>query len=41
MPGEYIIAGAESLYDREDEKELIAIPGPIEHSITLYVNFYL
>ncbi|KAH8266756.1 hypothetical protein KR026_005522 [Drosophila bipectinata] len=36
MPGEFEIAGAESLYDRVDEKETITIPQPIQHSITLY-----
>ncbi|KAH8418940.1 hypothetical protein KR222_005738, partial [Zaprionus bogoriensis] len=36
MPGEFEIAGAESLYDRLDEQETIKIPQPIQHSITLY-----
>lgn len=38
MPGEFEIAGAESLYDRVDEQETITIPQPIQHSITLYVR---
>lgn len=38
MPGEFEIAGIESMYDREDEQETIKIPQPIEHSITLYVS---
>lgn len=38
MPGEFEIAGAESLYDRLDEQETIKIPQPIQHSITLYVS---
>ncbi|KAL7744479.1 hypothetical protein ACLKA6_001853 [Drosophila palustris] len=36
MPGELEIAGAESLYDRQDELETIKIPQPIQHSIALY-----
>ncbi|ALC49097.1 CG4096, partial [Drosophila busckii] len=36
MPGEFEIAGAESLYDRQDEQETIKIPQPIQHSIALY-----
>ncbi|XP_030378333.1 A disintegrin and metalloproteinase with thrombospondin motifs 7 [Scaptodrosophila lebanonensis] len=36
MPGEFEIAGAESLYDRLDEQETIKIPQPIQHSIALY-----
>ncbi|KAH8363804.1 hypothetical protein KR200_009514 [Drosophila serrata] len=36
MPGEFEIAGAESLYDRVDEQETITIPQPIQHSISLY-----
>lgn len=38
MPGEFEIAGAESLYDRVDEQETITIPQPIQHSISLYVS---
>lgn len=38
MPGEFIIAGAESQYDRLDEQESITIPQPIEHSIAIYVS---
>ena len=38
MPGEFIIAGAESQYDRLDEQESITIPQPIEHSIAIYVR---
>ncbi|XP_030569092.1 A disintegrin and metalloproteinase with thrombospondin motifs 7 [Drosophila novamexicana] len=36
MPGELEIAGAESLYDRLDERETIKIPQPIQHAIALY-----
>ncbi|XP_017135604.1 A disintegrin and metalloproteinase with thrombospondin motifs 7 isoform X1 [Drosophila miranda] len=36
MPGEFEIAGAESLYDRIDEQETIKIPQPIQHSISVY-----
>lgn len=38
MPGELEIAGAESLYDRLDERETIKIPQPIQHAIALYVS---
>ncbi|XP_037889162.1 A disintegrin and metalloproteinase with thrombospondin motifs 7 isoform X2 [Glossina fuscipes] len=37
MPGEFVIAGAESLYDREDEQETIQIPQAIQHSIAIYL----
>ncbi|XP_068158659.1 A disintegrin and metalloproteinase with thrombospondin motifs 7 isoform X2 [Drosophila tropicalis] len=36
MPGEYVIAEAESLYDRIDEQETIKIPQPIQHAIAIY-----
>lgn len=38
MPGEYLIAGAESFYDRNDDQEIIKIPQPIQHSIAIYVR---
>ncbi|XP_020715163.1 A disintegrin and metalloproteinase with thrombospondin motifs 6 isoform X2 [Ceratitis capitata] len=37
MPGEFQIAGIESLYDRIDEKEVIKIPQPIENAITVHI----
>ncbi|CAD7087043.1 unnamed protein product [Hermetia illucens] len=37
MPGEFIIADAESLYDKEENQELIKIPGPIMHTISIFV----
>uniref|UniRef100_A0A034VFX3 A disintegrin and metalloproteinase with thrombospondin motifs 12 n=1 Tax=Bactrocera dorsalis TaxID=27457 RepID=A0A034VFX3_BACDO len=36
MPGEFRIAGTESLYDRVDEQEIIKIPQPIENAITVH-----
>lgn len=38
MPGEFVIAGAESFYDRVDDQEVINIPQPIQHSIAIYVS---
>ncbi|XP_065365099.1 A disintegrin and metalloproteinase with thrombospondin motifs 6 isoform X1 [Calliphora vicina] len=37
MPGEFLIAGAESFYDRIDDQEIIKIPQPIQHSIAIYI----
>lgn len=39
MPGEFRIAGTESLYDRVDGQEIIKIPQPIENAITVHVSF--
>lgn len=39
MPGEFRIAGTESLYDRIDQQEIIKIPQPIENAITVHVSF--
>lgn len=41
MPGEFIIAGAESMYDRVGEMETIKIPRQIENSITIYVGIFI
>lgn len=38
MPGEYMIAGAMGLYEREEDQETIKIPGPVKHEITLNVS---
>ncbi|XP_054731026.1 A disintegrin and metalloproteinase with thrombospondin motifs 12 [Anastrepha obliqua] len=37
MPGEFNIAGTESLYDRIDEQDSIKIPQPIEDAITVHI----
>ncbi|XP_067642370.1 A disintegrin and metalloproteinase with thrombospondin motifs 12 isoform X2 [Eurosta solidaginis] len=37
MPGEFNIAGTESLYDRQNERESIKIPRPIENAIAVHV----
>lgn len=38
LPGEYTVAGAQALYERENEVEKIRIPGPIKESILVYVS---
>lgn len=38
MSGEYEIAGAMGLYERENEIEKLKIPGPIREDIALYVR---
>lgn len=38
MPGEYNVAGAMGLYERDEEMERLRIPGPIKHDISLYVS---
>lgn len=38
LPGEYDIAGAVGLYEREAELEKMIIPGPIKHDIAIYVS---
>lgn len=40
MSGEYQIAGATGLYERENEMEKLKIPGPIKEDITLFVSFH-
>lgn len=39
MSGEYEIAGAIGLYDRENEQEKLKIPGPIKENLAVYVRF--
>lgn len=39
MSGEYEIAGAAGLYERDSEVEKLKIPGPIKEDISLYVSF--
>ncbi|KAG5674191.1 hypothetical protein PVAND_004173 [Polypedilum vanderplanki] len=39
MSGEYNIAGAIGLYERNEEMERIRIPGPIKHDISIYIIF--
>lgn len=39
LPGEYTIAGAQALYERENELEKLRIPGPIKEAIVIYVSF--
>jgi hypothetical protein len=38
MPGEYEIAGALGLYERDQEMEKLVIPGPVKDDVALYVN---
>lgn len=38
MSGEYEIAGSIALYEREVEKEVIKIPGPIKEDISIHVT---
>lgn len=38
MSGEYEIAGAVGLYERDSEIEKLKIPGPIKEDISLYVS---
>lgn len=38
MSGEYNIAGAVGLYERESETEKLKIPGPIKEDISLFVS---
>lgn len=38
MSGEYDIAGSIALYERENEKEVIKIPGPIKDDISIHVS---
>ncbi|XP_017770660.1 PREDICTED: A disintegrin and metalloproteinase with thrombospondin motifs 7, partial [Nicrophorus vespilloides] len=39
LPGEYTVAGAQTLYERDNELEKIRIPGPIQEPILLYMIF--
>lgn len=39
MPGEFVVAGAETLYTRDDELETIEITQPINEPISLYVKY--
>lgn len=38
LPGEFNIAGAIGLYEREAEQEKLKIPGPIKYDIAVYVS---
>ncbi|XP_025830015.1 A disintegrin and metalloproteinase with thrombospondin motifs 7 isoform X2 [Agrilus planipennis] len=39
LAGEYTVAGAQALYERDNEWEKIRIPGPIKEPIVIYVIF--
>ncbi|XP_063908818.1 A disintegrin and metalloproteinase with thrombospondin motifs 7 isoform X2 [Zophobas morio] len=39
LPGEYTVAGAQALYERDNQLEKIRIPGPIREPIVVYVIF--
>ncbi|XP_049821025.1 A disintegrin and metalloproteinase with thrombospondin motifs 7 isoform X2 [Aethina tumida] len=39
LPGEYTVAGAQALYERDNELEKIRIPGPIQEPIVVYVIY--
>lgn len=39
LPGEYTVAGAQALYERDNELEKIRIPGPIQEPIVVYVSY--
>lgn len=39
MPGEYEIAEAIGLYERDNDQEKLKIPGPIKHDAVVYVGF--
>ncbi|XP_008201118.2 A disintegrin and metalloproteinase with thrombospondin motifs 7 isoform X1 [Tribolium castaneum] len=39
LPGEYTVAGAQALYERDSQLEKIRIPGPIREPIVVYVIF--
>lgn len=41
MSGEYDIAGTVGLYDRDNEKESLKIPGPIKEDMSLYVIYFI
>lgn len=38
MSGEFLIARAMGLYERDNEQEKLKIPGPIKHDITVNVS---
>lgn len=38
MSGEFLIAQAMGLYERDNDQERVKIPGPIKHNITVYVS---
>lgn len=38
MSGEFMIANAMGLYERDNEQERLKIPGPIKHEITVNVS---
>lgn len=39
LAGEYTIAGAQALYERDNELEKIRIPGPLKEPILIYIIF--
>lgn len=41
MSGEYEIASAVGLYERENDQEKLKIPGPIKEEISLYVSYLI
>lgn len=41
MSGEFMIAKAMGLYERDNEQEKLKIPGPIKHDITVNVRLGL
>lgn len=40
LAGEYTIAGAQALYERDNELEKIRIPGPLKEPILIYVSYF-
>lgn len=38
MSGEFLIAQAVGLYERDSDQEKLKIPGPIKHDITVNVS---
>jgi hypothetical protein len=40
LPGEYTVAGAQALYERDNQLEKIRIPGPIREPIVVYVSHF-
>lgn len=40
MSGEYELGGTLGLYERDNEREKLKIPGPIKDNLSLYVRIY-
>lgn len=40
MSGEFLIAKAMGLYERDNDQEKLKIPGPIKHDITVTVRYF-